>query len=282
MVGSHAQELSFQDKDLIRSFFCLNYLFSSPTFLNRKEKKKDSECLNRAITSGFSQLLGFFQTTMFLSVLHPLWNALPATLDQVSKHLLILYPLGQVSPQVRPGWLVADVLTALCICRTAGRWICKGHTLFPQTCPWILSTAPNTTMNNRGAEGKRQPVVLPPPAIRGSSLLLPSSRFLSSAIFVDHLLDSVFLRVLLHKFYFCYVRWDDLAPVFASSLAIGPLRKGAGVHTSHSKSSNKVFSRIKSYLSWCRFYYLLAGKKKMVKFLASILTFSFSYRCFRT
>lgn len=70
-------------------------------------------------------------------------------------------------------------------------WTCKRHTLFPQTCPWVLSIAPNSAVNNGGAEGKQQPVVLPPPVALLGFFLLPDLclLFFSQTIFWLHSLS---------------------------------------------------------------------------------------------
>ena len=91
---------------------------------------------------------------MFLPVLHPGWNALPDTADEGGKHLL--YLLGQVQvPQVRAGWLAVYSYSTLYFQESKRVGKQETYSLSP-TCPWILSIAANTAVNNGGAEGRLQ------------------------------------------------------------------------------------------------------------------------------
>ena len=141
----------------------------------------------------------------------------------------------------------------------------KRHAFFPQTCPWIPSTAPNAVVNNGRTE-----------AANGQE---PSHHFqISVSCYFPRLSPHLPLAFPGSPL---YIRCDDLAPFkissqeeilewvaisfsrgsfwprdwtqvscisgrFFTDWAIGKLlRKGAGIPISYSRNPSKVFSRIK-------------------------------------
>lgn len=172
---------------------------------------------------------------------------------QVSTHSSVT--LLVQTPQGRACWLVLVAPAEFCLhFHDSGGIIKKGHTFFLQICPWIPSPALNAAVNNERAEGSERPGVLPPPATGSSSPLTSPPSPLSPAIFLNFILTSLCLfQGPLPKFHSYYVRCNNIAPFWFLLWKYDPLRKGTGTHTSHLKNPSKVFSCLKSHLSWDRF-----------------------------
>lgn len=130
----------------------------------------------------------------------------------------------------------------------------KGHIFFPQTCPWIPSTARKAGENYGSTEATSSP---------GSFNHLPlslSDQHLLLFFWASSWSPAVFSRVFILKFHSFYIRCDDLA-LLLFLWKYDPWERRQRL-TSHLRSPSKVSSRIKSSLFWGRVCHSLSTQKE--------------------